>query len=412
MFEFLEFNERAGLQPYLCVNFDEDMPGLLEYLYGTSSTPWGAQRIADGHPAPYSPEIVFVCSNEEPQQQCSGKPPGPVLPPAEQGYPCYVKAFKSWAASTKAAGQSLGVWPLTVGVALDSGAGRYFAPGNEDHYRGGATEMIEAIVAADLGPVVWDQHGDGGVAAGWNDGRAWRSILSDVPASPASMEALTKKAGHWVKTIMLEENGGGDGLSRALGHVSNSLTFQRFGHQMIAQSAAGIFWPGKQGATNGDFQIKFLADRIVKAPFWYSQLMLSESHQPNIVGGYHTTPSQPHACNLHPGGADCATANGHWADWMAAVSDDGKTLVIRTENPNPVDVNLTAAIAGGPWATTVAVRTLAGPGLGAMNDFETPDAVVPKNATASLTGGGKVLAYTLPPFSFVVLTLLKKDQST
>ena len=30
MFEFLEFNERAGLQPYLCVNFDEDMPGLIE----------------------------------------------------------------------------------------------------------------------------------------------------------------------------------------------------------------------------------------------------------------------------------------------------------------------------------------------------------------------------------------------
>ena len=54
---------------------------------------------------------------------------------------------------------------------------------------------------------------------------------------------------------------------------------------------------------------------------------------------------------------------------------------------------------------TVTVRTLAGPGLGAMNGFDTPDAVVrvPKNATVSLTGGGKVLSYTLPPFSFVVL---------
>lgn len=58
---------------------------------------------------------------------------------------------------------------------------------------------------------------------------------------------------------------------------------------------------------------------------------------------------------------------------------------------------------------TVTVRTLAGPGLGAMNGFDTADAVVPKNATASLTAGGKVLSYTLPPFSFVVLTLLKKD---
>ena len=49
IFEFLEFNERAGLQPYLCLNFDEDMHGLLEYLYGNSSTRWGAQRIMDGH---------------------------------------------------------------------------------------------------------------------------------------------------------------------------------------------------------------------------------------------------------------------------------------------------------------------------------------------------------------------------
>ena len=39
---------------------------------------------------------------------------------------------------------------------------------------------------------------------------------------------------------------------------------------------------------------------------------------------------------------------------------------------------------------TVTVRTLAGPGLGAMNGFDTLTPVVPKNATASLTGGGKV----------------------
>jgi len=129
---------------------------------------------------------------------------------------------------------------------------------------------------------------------------------------------------------------------------------------MVAQSAAGIFWPGRQGATNGDFQIKFLADRIVKAPFWHAQLMLSESHQPNVVGqvvgGYHTTPT--HACK-HPNttARECAAINGLWADWMAAVSADGKTLVIRAENPNSVSVNLTATIAGGPWARSVAVRT-------------------------------------------------------
>ena len=50
--------------------------------------------------------------------------------------------------------------------------------------------------------VVWDQHGDGGVAAGWGDGRDWQTILSNVPPNSRSMEALSKSlAGRWVKTV-------------------------------------------------------------------------------------------------------------------------------------------------------------------------------------------------------------------
>ena len=182
---------------------------------------------------------------------------------------------------------------------------------------------------------------------------------------------------------MLEENGGGCGLSRALGHVSNSISFQRFGHQMVAQSAAGIMWPGAQGATNGDYQIKFLADRIVKAPYWYAQQMLSESHQPNAVGGYHTgLPSL--------GKPTAANTSAPWADWMAAVSDDGQTLVVCTENPNSLAVSLSATIAAPPgedgqvWAETVEIRTLAGDSLSSVNDYDTPDTVVPKNSRLPL----------------------------
>ena len=47
--------------------------------------------------------------------------------------------------------------------------------------------MIKAIVEADLGPVVWDQHGDGGVAAGWGDGRDWRSVSSRLRAWPVAV---------------------------------------------------------------------------------------------------------------------------------------------------------------------------------------------------------------------------------
>jgi hypothetical protein len=197
---------------------------------------------------------------------------------------------------------------------------------------------------------------------------------------------------------------------------------------MIAQSAAGMMWPGDQGQKNGDYQIKFLADRIVYAPFWYAQKMLSESHQPNVVGGYHelcqaaimAAKTDGNGDDGEGGATTIATANsvaiqpqptaslspGCFTDWMAAVSDDGKTLVIRTENPNNVSVAFKATLASGPWASSASMVTLAGPSLDAMNDYDTPTAVAPKSSAATVSAGG-VVTTTLPPFSFVVLTLNK-----
>ena len=68
--------------------------------------------------------------NEEPQQHCLGK------------YSCYIAAFRKWAAVTKAAAIALGVWPLTLGVALESGANRYYNETQSDPYTGGASDML------------------------------------------------------------------------------------------------------------------------------------------------------------------------------------------------------------------------------------------------------------------------------
>ena len=145
-------------------------------------------------------------------------------------------------------------------------------------------------------------------------------------------------------------------------------------------------------------QIKWLADRIVKAPYWYSQQMLSESHQPNVVGGFHRLFNDSSSSQIAGGGKT-------FVDWMAAVSDDGRTLVIRTENPNAAPVAFKATLSGGPWGARAAVRTLAASSLDAVNDYDTPTAVAPANSTVALQGS--VLAAALPPFSFVTLTLAK-----
>ena len=253
----------------------------------------------------------------------------------------------------------------------------------------------DAIVDLDLDHVLWDQHGDGGIGAGWRDGRDWwgeekiffikltcsvpllwcgrpcvdfRHNLSQhynfvipigtytvthvsfFPFSPPSllhyrerillsMGSDSRKRGKWIQSIMLEENAGGCGLARALGHVSNTLALQRIGHQVAGQAAAGMFWPGDVNATNADYQIKFLADRIAYAPFWYAQRMLSDSHQPHVLGGFHATLKNDTLLKLIAAPA--------WIDWMAAASDDGNTIVFRIENPNSVHVEFTSGIARG-----------------------------------------------------------------
>ena len=57
LFEFVDMCNAAGIKPVVTLAYDtnsaEDWGDFVEYLYGNESTTWGAQRVADGHPAPY-----------------------------------------------------------------------------------------------------------------------------------------------------------------------------------------------------------------------------------------------------------------------------------------------------------------------------------------------------------------------
>ena len=54
--EFCRFCELVQAQPLICVSFADGAQSaadLVEYCNGSSRTPWGAKRAANGHPAPY-----------------------------------------------------------------------------------------------------------------------------------------------------------------------------------------------------------------------------------------------------------------------------------------------------------------------------------------------------------------------
>jgi alpha-L-arabinofuranosidase len=92
---------------------------------------------------------------------------------------------------------------------------------------------------------------------------------------------------------------------------------------------------------------------------------------------------------------------------MAAVSDDGHTLVFRLEHPNAQPFGFNASVVGAQWVDprgSCTAVTLTGNDLDATNDFDTPNNVMPVASCVSCARGG--VRAVLPPFSFTVVTLV------
>ena len=298
----------------------------------------------------------------------------------------YLPAFNASVRALKAAAIVHGAWPLVVGSSADSGIERLFDPNSTDPASGGSLAMLALMQEIGLGDEPWwDQHlfGDGP-----SDGWRQPSVAYPWPAACASMQRYSEAMGARVYCAVLEENGGSCTLSRALGHVDNSMELQRIAPQVRAQTAAGIFMAGPPGMQD-QWHVKWSAERSVWAPHAWAQKMLAASHLPNVVAGSFHTETSNH---------------------LALVSDDGRTLALRVKNAGGSALNLTAALAATPppagsaWSRAVAVETLAGPALDAQNDFDAPGAVAPAAGAAALDASTDVLRYEVPAFSFVVFT--------
>ena len=85
---------------------------------------------------------------------------------------------------------------------------------------------------------------------------------------------------------------------------------------------------------------------------------------------------------------------------------DGSRLVLRAVNRGSDPLPLSVTLAGGHALAgpTADVWTLAGPSLKTDNTATNPDGVAPVRTAAPVAPGTAVLALTLPPFSFVVVS--------
>jgi len=64
--EMVDLCAAAGWEPVITLSAQQsngDYADLVEYCWGNSSTQWGAQRLADGHPQPYALRMVSVTAS-------------------------------------------------------------------------------------------------------------------------------------------------------------------------------------------------------------------------------------------------------------------------------------------------------------------------------------------------------------
>ena len=202
IFEFLQLCEGTVPPMAACVvtmNSAEtpaDVSDFLEYVYGPAdSTVWGAQRAADGHPAPYHPFWVEV-GNEQ-----------------DHTSPAFIAQVTGFVAAMNATATRLRL-PFRLNVVV----GAMWIPWPPSQALRMATALSPFTHSMD---VYWDFHIGGDNPAA--DPVAAFTFISSVAAVFANVSISSGAPP--LRGVVLEENGGRHDMQRALGHarMSNRL---------------------------------------------------------------------------------------------------------------------------------------------------------------------------------------------
>jgi alpha-L-arabinofuranosidase len=343
--DFVQFCEAAGFEAAFAVNIEEtpqDMADMVEYLKGDVSTQWGAQRSANGHPAPYKVKYIEI-GNEEVIFH------GDVA----SEYQHYIERFNLLQGAMHAKDTSMkficSAW-----------------------WRPESPNMQKVFAGVNGKAAYWDLHVDD------DDPHAGRKVDSTL----TQMEALFKS---WdpqtrLRITIFEENGGHHDLARALGHASTLNAVRRHGDFVLTSCAANALQPLKQNDNDWDQgQVFFTPSQVWGMPPYYAQQMTVANYLP-----------------LHI--ATTTTGN---IDVTAATSEDGKTVALYIVNPNNEPCTTRISLRNVNVSNgQAAVTQLAGP-FAAENTPAEPTAIIPKMKKIDVKGGE--LNYTLPPASYTII---------
>jgi hypothetical protein len=356
--DFIDFCQAAEFRCIPAFYMDEtpeDMADFVEYVNGPADSPWGRQRAAAGHPAPYGQRFLELGNEERVDEK-------------------YFARFKLLAEA---------IWAKDPDVTLVVGDFVYNDKITDPLNFTGAASKITTLAAhreilklakAHDREVWFDVHVD-------TNGPGRAGDLMALSSYCQALDQLADGAKH--ATVVFEFNAGNHAQRRALANAVATHIVERLGLP-VATSANGL-QPDGQNDNGWDQGLLFLnPSQVWLQPPGYVTQMISRAFQPMLLK------------------TDVA-GNPQHLDVSGKRSDDGKTLVVELVNTSGEACDTEIELAGfKPTKPTALVDQLAGP-LDAVNTAENPRRLVTQRSQWSFGEYRPGLPYRLPPHSFTVI---------
>ena len=357
--DFMQFCESAGFESIPAFNMDEtpaDMADFIDYAKADVTTVWGAQRAADGHPAPYRLRYIEL-GNEERVDEV------------------YAQKFQALARA---------IWAKDPGVVLVVGDFAYERKIHDPFKFEGAVSCITSLAAHQrILRFAKDQGGEV-----WFDVHVW----TDTPARPnASLEGMFSfadalgvlAAGAKQKVVVFELNAGNHAHKRALASALALQAIERDGRIPVVTSA-NCLQPDGQNDNGWDQGLLFLnPSKVWLQPPGFLTQILRRNFAPKLV--------------------DCLVEPANDLDVNAKRSSDDSALIIQAVNVGTKPAVAELRLRGfQPRRASARVTELAGP-LEASNTSESTRAIVPKETDWEHHYDGGVVTYSFPPHSITMI---------
>jgi alpha-L-arabinofuranosidase len=320
---------------------------MVEYLNGDISTPWGAKRATNGHPAPFHVKYIEI-GNEEAMNNGD----------SADDYLHYIECFNDLYTAMKAKDPNL----------------KFI---NASWWRPESPNMKQVFDALNGKADYWDFH-------------PWTDNLSAGKTVETELQQMQNLFNQWdmnttMKCAIFEENGNTHNLQRAIAHASVLNAVRRMSDFVLTSCVANALQPYQQNDNGWDQgQIFFTPAQVWRQPTFYAQQMAAANHLPYRVK---------------------QTSIDSTLDITATSDKNRQTLVIHVVNTNPNVVNQAFALENFNAAETAQLVVLQG-NLKDENTPDQPEKIVPQLSEIILNG--RDFSLNFPPHSYTILKFFKK----